>query len=736
MDLCCEMDFYANTLEHLLAEAERVDLLIRAEVARGRRLNAADEPFQGLYISEQELDRLLARPVGVPAWAEENANRSRQDLARDLERIEHQIAESVSRSLERNVPLRLPRLAQLCGLDRFDLDSLLICLLPELDLRYERIYGYLHDDVTKKKPSIDLILNLLTPSLEARLTAQSRFSQDSALFRYHLLHRIQEPSQPNPVASSHFLGLESRVVSYLLGSDECDSRLSPYIQTMTSEVGLDGLLLADAVKAKLRMFLENHPGDGTSVLYLNGPYGAGKRSIAAALCREQELRLIVVDVDRLLAAGDDFFQLALGLAQREALLQGAALFFSNFDTLLDDAKKGPLTHFVRGLQSSRGLVFLGGEPVWEGNETSQKLRWLRMEVSRPSFPERLQLWSRALANNGAVSDPAEIESVATKFRFTPGQIRDAVLTATNMARWREPNAAAISSQDLYQACHLHSNRKLASLARKITPRHRWEDLVLPVDRLRQLREVCNYVKHRERVYGDWGFNRKLSYGKGLSVLFAGPSGTGKTMAAEIIAAELSLDLYKIDLSNVVSKYIGETEKNLSRIFAEAETSNAILFFDEADALFGKRSEVKDAHDRYANIEIGYLLTRMEEYEGVVILATNFRKNMDDAFVRRLHFTVEFPFPGEEDRHRIWEGIWPEETPLGPDVDLEFLAKHSEITGGNIRNIALAAAFLAADDGQYVGMDHLMRATEREYQKMGKIMIEGKFERRLAEANGR
>jgi SpoVK/Ycf46/Vps4 family AAA+-type ATPase len=198
------------------------------------------------------------------------------------------------------------------------------------------------------------------------------------------------------------------------------------------------------------------------------------------------------------------------------------------------------------------------------------------------------------------------------------------------------------------------------------------------------------------------------------------------MAAEIIAHELSLDLYKIDLSTVVSKYIGETEKNLSKIFAEAESSNAILFFDEADALFGKRSEVRDSHDRYANIEIGYLLQRMEEYEGVVILATNFRKNMDEAFVRRLHFAVEFPFPNERDRRRIWEGVWPLETPRGDDVDLDFMARRFEMAGGNIRNVALGAAFLAADNSGELRMAHLLHATRREYQKMGQVVMDGEF----------
>jgi SpoVK/Ycf46/Vps4 family AAA+-type ATPase len=295
----------------------------------------------------------------------------------------------------------------------------------------------------------------------------------------------------------------------------------------------------------------------------------------------------------------------------------------------------------------------------------------------------------------------------------------------------------VTAADLHTACRLQSNRKLATLARKITPHYTWGDIVLPPDRLQQLREICNQLKYRARVYDEWGFDRKLSLGKGLNVLFAGPSGTGKTMAAEIMAGELGLDLYKIDLATVVSKYIGETEKNLARIFGEAETSNAILFFDEADALFGKRSEVRDSHDRYANIEISYLLQRMEEYDGVAILATNLHKNMDEAFVRRMHFTVEFPFPDQTHRLRIWEKIWPAETPRAPGLDLDFMARRFEIAGGSIRNIALAAAFLAADEcaahssegegcGQVVGMSHLIRATQREYQKMGKVVVDGEF----------
>jgi SpoVK/Ycf46/Vps4 family AAA+-type ATPase len=250
--------------------------------------------------------------------------------------------------------------------------------------------------------------------------------------------------------------------------------------------------------------------------------------------------------------------------------------------------------------------------------------------------------------------------------------------------------------------------------------------VLPPRAIQQLREVCATEKHRHLVYSTWGFDRRLSLGKGLNVLFHGSSGTGKTMAASILAQELGLDLYKIDLSTVVSKYIGETEKQLSQIFREAQSSNASLFFDEADALFGKRSEVKDAHDRYANIEVGYLLQKMEEYEGIVILATNFRKNMDEAFTRRMHFIIEFAFPDAPNRERIWKTLIPLDAPLADDVNFAFLARQFELAGGNIRNVALAAAFLAAAEGSPIRMEHFILATARELQKLGRMPSRTEF----------
>jgi SpoVK/Ycf46/Vps4 family AAA+-type ATPase len=292
--------------------------------------------------------------------------------------------------------------------------------------------------------------------------------------------------------------------------------------------------------------------------------------------------------------------------------------------------------------------------------------------------------------------------------------------AQGLAAANDPQLPA-TIDELRRACRTYTGVPSSLLARRIEPRHRWTDLVMPAAQLEQLGAICSQAKHSSIVYGAWRFEDKLALGRGLNVLFCGPPGTGKTMAAEVIASDLGVPLLKIDLSQIVSKYIGETEKNLRQLFDQASGANAILFFDEADALLGKRSDVKDAHDRYANTEIAYLLQKMEEYAGIAILATNLRQNIDAAFTRRMRFIVEFPFPEEDDRLRIWHAVWPAHVPFADDVDLPAIARQFRLAGGSIRNVALSAAFLAAEEGTPVSMQHLMRATRRELLKMGRLV---------------
>ncbi|MDI7274997.1 MAG: ATP-binding protein, partial [Anaerolineae bacterium] len=426
--------------------------------------------------------------------------------------------------------------------------------------------------------------------------------------------------------------------------------------------------------------------------------------------------LLTVDVGSATAAGDLAPLSVTRLALRDARLTGALPYLTGWDACLQAATlPAVLAEVVR----FPGAAVMAGQSLWQPGGIERDRFVARLHFPIPSSARREALWRHFLGSAASVLR-SEVEALAGHFQLTASQIRDAVGSARDLATQR---GSPLVGADLFAAARAHSNPGLATLARKITPRYGWDDIVLPPDQLALLREIIATVRQRSHVLDDWGVGQKLASSPGVTMLFAGPPGTGKTMAAEIMAAELGLDLYKIDLSTVVSKYIGETEKNLERIFTEAATSNAILFFDEADALFGKRSEVRDSHDRYANIEISYLLQRMEAYEGVTILATNLRANLDEAFTRRLQFAVDFPFPEEADRLRIWQTLFPAGVPRDPDVDLPFLARRHKLAGGSIRNIIVGAAYLAAADGQAVSMAHLLHSTRRELQKMGRLVEE-------------
>lgn len=718
-----DMRRFENSLEHLLAEMEWVDVQIRALVARVRAEQADDDHFRGLYLSEQRVDALLAAPLGAPSWLVAGTGGD-LDLPSRIARLREQIAVRRQASLDAGIDLRLERLRSRFGLSDLDVGVLLICFAVGMDTRYERLYAYLQDDVTKTRPSVDLVLNLLEPDPVRRLAARARFDRQAPLLRYRLVELFDDPSRPMPPLIGRFLKADDRIVSFLLGSDEVDEAIVPYAHRMEPGQDIEALVVEQEVKHGLHGLAADASGMPRLVVHLQGPAGSGRGTIAKAVCAARGVPLIGADLERMQLGGD--FATCITLIDREARLADAALLWSGFDALMADGHRSSLAAFTRIIESGPALAFVASEAAHMPVRATDEVRHVRLTVSPPSGPQRLELWRRALSNRPFDISVPELSGVATRFRFTPRQIEESTHTAASLARWRNPADVRVGVPDLYDACRYHSNRTLAMLARKITPRLGWNDIVLPPDRLMQLREICNHMKYRHQVFSEWGFERKLASSKGLMALFAGPSGTGKTMAAEIIAGQLGLDLYKIDLSSVISKFIGETEKNLARIFDEAQTANAVLLFDEADALFGKRSEVRDSHDRYANIEVGYLLQRVEEYEGIALLATNFRRNMDEAFVRRLQFTVDFPFPGEADRFRMWQRILPEQTPRDAAIDLALIARRFDLTGGNIRNVALAAAFLAADDSDIIRMTHLIAATQREYQKMGKLIADGEF----------
>jgi Cdc6-like AAA superfamily ATPase len=452
---------------------------------------------------------------------------------------------------------------------------------------------------------------------------------------------------------------------------------------------------------------------GEAILcYLSGPAGVGKSVAVEALCCRAGIEIITAD---LAAVHAEELGPVFDLLIREAALRDAAVCLTTVTQ--DDASDVDIDAIARSLDRYMGPVFLTGSEPWTPKVDFESHRTRAVHLPPPDYTLRRDLWR---AQSERLPASVEPDMLAATFRLTAGEIDDALSTADALAA-----DEGLTEELVYQGCRAQSSTQLSALATTVDPHYGWKDIVLPDSAMIHLREVAAHVAHRGTVYTEWGFDDRFSLGNGLTVLFSGPSGTGKTMAAEIIAGEAGLALYKVDLSSIVSKYIGETEKNLSRIFEEAADSDAILLFDEADALFGKRTDVKDSHDRYANIEVNYLLQRVEEHDGTVILTTNLEGNVDDAFRRRIHLHVEFPLPDDAARGRIWEAIFPQATPTG-DLDIEFLSGLA-LTGGNIKNIALTAAFLAAADGDSVEMQHIIKATEREFQKTGKRIDPQEFE---------
>lgn len=707
------------TYQHLESELNKIDLLIWREVRRWRRAGQdPTDPYRGLHTGEDEVEALLERPFGT-SWgqtvaldsvAEEAFTEAFDNATLRAERI-------VEAGRRENRVSRLQQLALTFGLDRFQLDTFLICLAPTLDLRYERLYGFLQDDVTCKRPRLNLVLDLLCGPGHDRLLGLSRLTPEAPLFKYQILHRSPDHATAGQSPLTDVLSVDDTILSWLLGWYQPPAVFRDHVRLHLSQEDPADRLIAGEVEPVLERLASERP-----IVVFYGPDHAAQEAAARLLVARLGRPLLTVNLPGVLAQEISALH-AIRLALRDARLTGAIPCLFGWDACLEQGSPSP--NILAELCAYPDIAIVAGRVRWHLQEIDRdrSLRWLEFPV--PSYSKRRQLWSHYLARNGLDSRLSP-DQLAGQFQLTTSQIRDAVASARDRAAQRGTDPGM---EDLFVAARLHSAPRLADLASKVVPRYSWDDIILPADQRAMLREIIATVRGRPIVLEEWGVGRKLAASAGVTILFAGPPGTGKTMAAQVIAGELGLDLYKIDLSTVVSKYIGETEKNLGRIFDEAATSNAILFFDEADAIFGKRGEVKDSHDRYANIEVSYLLQRMESYDGVTILATNLRANMDEAFTRRLHFAIDFPFPDEGDRLRIWQTLFPPGVPRADDLDLDYLARRFKLAGGSIRNIIVSAAYLAAADGGVVTMDHLLHGTRRELQKMGRLIGEVDLVRR-------
>jgi ATP-dependent 26S proteasome regulatory subunit len=685
----------AHAGQQALASALRcLDALLGVAVEQqARRLGPASlmDPWLGMHLEQAEVQRLLAEAPHRALGADDGAA-------------------GLLAGAMREVP-GLPAMCAALQLQDLDLAALLIALAPDLDLRYERIYGFLQDDITHHRPSLDLMANLLAVDAAQRMALCARFACRAPLRLHGMLAGVHEHPR-SPLAQDWRVDPVWRAWLTQGGIADAIERparatVPPAPETPVLDPAT-GLLLDQACELAAAVPLR---------LWLHGEHGTGKFDTARAVARRLQRELLPIDLREAESAGE-LLEL-VGRAGRAACLFGGLLYIYGVGSLAQ--RDAQLTRALLAALAMAPCHVVVASLAPPPPVHADALPLIRIAMPYPDVAARHLLWRRAMQRGGADVPDDDLATLAARFSVTSHQIFQAAAEAELLALVQ--HGGPPTSAELAAAVRLQCGGELARMATRIDPRADFSSLVAPGEVRAQLREICARVGTRDTVAQEWAQDSVHARATGVTALFVGPSGTGKTLSAEAVARELGLDLYRIDLAGIVSKYIGETEKNLDRVFDAAAHANAVLFFDEADALFGKRSEVKDAHDRYANIEVAYLLQKMEQFDGLAILATNLRQNIDEAFARRLTFTVNFPFPEEPERRQLWESLWPPRAPRADDVDLAWFAREYRLSGGNIRNAVMAAAHLAAADGLAVTRAHLLHATRREFQKLGKNLAQ-------------
>ena len=609
-------------------------------------------------------------------------------------------------------PPALLRLGRQLGLSRFEQDTLLLCAAMELDPNMASLCAAVQGDATKHFPTFALAMGLFKDP------AWDVVSPERPLRFWRLIEINQPGAQPLTTSP---LRADERIVNYLKGLNYIDDRLAPLLTK--AAVPQTHPFLSPSQESTAETILqpfERQPNAPTSLIQLVGVDTQSKQLVAAHVAQKLGLTMFRLPAE-MLGNHDSELETLMRLWYRENLLLPVALFLDAHETDNTSSTDREARAVRRFLERMPGIVLLSTRDTWTGLAENR----IVAEVNKPTPQEQQGEWASLLSGRSSRTP----QLLAGQFSLNLPTIQQiAARSVLPEAEDKsvdsvELNAAGPDHDVIWQMCLSRTRPKLESLAQRIDAKATFKDLVVPDAELGLLWAIVGQARHRMIVYDDWGFRRSMNRGLGISVLFAGESGTGKTMAAEVIANELQLNLYRIDLSAVVSKYIGETEKNLRRLFDAAEEGGAILFFDEADSLFGKRSEIKDSHDRYANIGINYLLQRIESFSGLAILATNMKSALDKAFMRRLRFIVEFPFPGVEDRKAIWRGAFPRPS---KQLDYDFLARLN-VAGGSIHNIALNSAFLAVQDGlTEVTMPLVLQSARTELLKLDRHINEADF----------
>ncbi len=697
---------YQTDVSYLEDQLQRIELLIEWKLAKRQERNR-DDASPG-------------RETTAPRAGE---------LLRQLHEHEAAIVARMAETPPEKTPA-FHRVVEQYDLDSFERDLLLLALAPALDLRFADLYDRIAYKYRGR--TVDTALTVLCDSLPEKVAARRYFMLDAPLVKHHLLAIEQDRWRADEDVLHLELRLPRRVLNLLLGADALDESLVSFSRIVEPTVELEQVVLAPNDKERVVRLVENHAeyvrrrnewgfdriisyGKGVILLFA-GPPGTGKTMLANALARHMEKRLLLVNTDRLY---DRVHTLESNIENvfREAKLQNCVLFFDECEMLFADRRlgNGGVAELLTALERFDGIAILATNLAPTLDDAMDRRILCRVDFTVPPPELRERIWRNHLPPEAPVADDVDVRYLAHTFEFTGGYIKNAVLTALHEALARREQAPKVTQDDLVKACRSQIRQKLGAFTDRVVPRVSLEQVVLPEALKTQVQEVVEAARNRSTVFLEWGLAQRLSLGRGLAVLFQGPPGTGKTLTAEAIAWELARNLYSVSLPSIVSKFVGETEKNLHSVFAAARESQSVLFFDEADALFGKRTDVHNSLDKYANMEVNVLLQEMEKFDGLVILATNLIDNVDQAFERRIAWRLRFPFPDGVSRTAIWRGLIPPEMPTA-EIDYEYLGRRFTLSGGHIKNAVLKAAYRAARETgnrRVVTTQLLARAAEEE-----------------------
>lgn len=653
-------------------------------------------------------------------------NKNKEERIRILEFLAEYIKDREEVSGFAECELTLLKIENAFNMSYFMKTCLIMSLAYEVNKKYTSIFSYINNDKSMSYPNAHIAIKLCSISTElyheiVPYMAELKIVKDY-IFEEKNIVMIEEK---NDIIKP--LKLNEKFQNVLIKSKNIEYKVPYYFELFKYKNELDELEFNFNIKdeiIKLSSDIKNQISyklyEKAKIIYLKGPEGVGKRFYIRHSLKELKRNILFIDSDILVNKRDEIEGLKKDIL-RECLAENAIPCLCGVHKIYELEKEysSIIYSLLIELKNISELIFITSEEeIYEMNYTDC-FNIIRIDIENPSLNTRSEYLKNSMSKKNLTTG-GDINVLVNKFSFTPGQIKLAIDHISN--KFFSNEVQELSEEELYEVFNNLAFTKLSNLATLVRPIYKWDDLVLKKEQKEILKQACNHIQYKHVVYEEWGFNKKRAYGNGVCVLFTGSPGTGKTMAAQVVAKALHINMYKVDLSQITSKYIGETEKNLKKLFDEAKKSNSLLFFDEADTIFGKRTEVKDSHDKHANMDAAYLLQKIEEYEGISVLATNYIQNIDEAFIRRISFIIRFSMPDINERKEIWQKAFPDTIPVEREIDFDFLASKFQLSGSNIKNIALHSAFLAASNNEGISMKHIIDAIRTEYLKVNKILL--------------